>query len=113
MTTVLKKTKPIGRKLKALLKKEIEKLTPTHIATLIDASKNKESIADLELIGFPYRHINILEKHNIENMQQLMDAKPHELLKIKGFGYGGLINLYQCLYKYSDIKNLIKHFEKY
>lgn len=74
----------------------------TAIGVAVD---NEDPIAVLEELGIGQRMINLLQENNVQNMKDLMNKKPKQLLSFKNFGQKQLYNLFIALSKYHLIDN--------
>jgi DNA-directed RNA polymerase alpha subunit len=66
-----------------------------------------DPIADLELLEFPQRYVNLLEDKGISLIGELLNYKWHELIGFKQFGVKALLKLYQCFAVYDTLKDKV------
>lgn len=71
-----------------------------------------DPIADLELLEFPQRYVNLLEEKGISLVRELLNYKWFELMAFKQFGIKGLIKLYGCFSRYDELKGLTSRLER-
>lgn len=70
---------------------------------LIIASDEEHPVSNLEQLGVNQRMINILQLNNINQMDQLLQKKPEDLLSLNNFGQRQLKILLEALSKYNLI----------
>lgn len=74
--------------------------------------EREDPVADLELLGFPQRHINLLEEANIMTLTQLVQYRPFQLLQLHQFGQIALDNLMNCLSRYDELDAIKSDLER-
>lgn len=82
------------------------KISPEAHKALIVAADEGHPVSNLEQLGVNQRMINILQLNNINQMDQLLQKKPEELLALNNFGQRQLKILLEALSKYNLIENL-------
>jgi hypothetical protein len=67
--------------------------------------KRGDPIAELEYLGLPVRHINLLEnsKFQLTWLEQLVSLRREELLEIPNFSANMLSEVLECLARYNKL----------
>ena len=67
--------------------------------------KRGDPVAELEYLGLPVRHINLLEnsKFQITWLEQLVSLQREELLEIPNFSSNMLSDVLECLARYNKL----------
>lgn len=81
------------------------KISEETYKALTIASEEGHPVSNLEQLGVNQRMINILQLNNINEMGELLQKKPEDLLSLNNFGKRQLNLLLDAIAKYHLIKN--------